>query len=886
MATGGTTSVKTKRIRSFTTVLASAACEWFLIFLLLINAVVSYLLTKFASYCDLQAPCVLCSRLDRVISGEKLGNYQNILCSKHKSEISSLVSCHIHDKVSDGHGMCDDCLLSFIPKDKHHLKTHRLLVGKLGLDLGGCGFPNSVLSRDNFNGPVGSKICTCCGKLWNSGQNAQKSLLLKSSGTPDFKLDFPLPDVSRQSCPNHQDNLKKISDKSSALTKKSLSSLSFGEYTDLNLASDSESEFAFSDDDDVGSLIRGNIEARNSHVSQFTSVFPLEISDSNPVKPNSNSLENEPLILYPCVEPNISKYHKVNFTGSVAVNDYGLGEINWQQVCQKSSNSELPELITLNEASPSPDGVAIPNGEHEEIKNTCLSQNTIPAALPEVMTSDTRTLVGVSPKKSADDTPPSGIECLSEKNEEGLEKITTRAETSIETAQHGNDSALSNPRHDNSSDMKEVSVTNKESEVTDSVKEHPTPDEVTRVNKELKLSPSHNYSPRGINISSFVPVSSPEIETNTSSFIGTQELQKSASVESGLESLEGSSVSEIEGESIVDRLKRQVEHDKKCMSALYKELEAERNASAIAANESMAMITRLQEEKAVLHMEALQYLRMMDEQAEYDGDALDKANDLLAEKEKEIQDLEAELEFYRLYVDDEAMGQNMLKKMSDSKGENVSVQSFSVPPINVSSNSNIAEASEVCDESVVDETSFEFEDERLYISNCLLSLEKKLREISYNGISSDMHNGRPEIFEESKYDQQGSSNGEGPELDSQTDNNDLSKTKDFSTPNGSLTDQAGSVASENDNCSPSNKEKNHSASVGQKNSIQRNDVDLVALENEISDLHERLEALEADHDLLEHILRSLQHENDGLQFVREIAHQLQELRTIRTTLRW
>jgi hypothetical protein len=51
---------------------------------------------------------------------------------------------------------------------------------------------------------------------------------------------------------------------------------------------------------------------------------------------------------------------------------------------------------------------------------------------------------------------------------------------------------------------------------------------------------------------------------------------------------------------------------------LYKGLEEERNISAAAANHAMAMIMSLQEEKAALHMEALQYLRMVEEQAKYD----------------------------------------------------------------------------------------------------------------------------------------------------------------------------------------------------------------------------------------------------------------------------
>jgi 1-aminocyclopropane-1-carboxylate deaminase/D-cysteine desulfhydrase-like pyridoxal-dependent ACC family enzyme len=47
-----------------------------------------------------------------------------------------------------------------------------------------------------------------------------------------------------------------------------------------------------------------------------------------------------------------------------------------------------------------------------------------------------------------------------------------------------------------------------------------------------------------------------------------------------------------------------------------------------------------------------------------------------------------------------------------------------------------------------------------------------------------------------------------------------------------------------------------------------------------SELNDRLKSLEVDHDFLEGSLNSLQNGNEGLQFVQEIAHQLQELRKI------
>ncbi|KAL9264646.1 putative myosin-binding protein 6 [Drosera capensis] len=100
-------------------------------------------------------------------------------------------------------------------------------------------------------------------------------------------------------------------------------------------------------------------------------------------------------------------------------------------------------------------------------------------------------------------------------------------------------------------------------------------------------------------------------------------------------------------DSILNRLKRQVRLDRKSLIALYMELDEERSASAIAANNAMAMITRLQAEKAAVQMEAVQYQRMMEEQAEYDEEALQVMRDIVAKREEDIRELEDELDLYR-----------------------------------------------------------------------------------------------------------------------------------------------------------------------------------------------------------------------------------------------
>lgn len=113
------------------------------------------------------------------------------------------------------------------------------------------------------------------------------------------------------------------------------------------------------------------------------------------------------------------------------------------------------------------------------------------------------------------------------------------------------------------------------------------------------------------------------------------------------EDAEGNVSNEAYGDSILHHLNRQVRLDRKSLMDLYMELDEERSAAAVAANNAMAMITRLQAEKAAVQMDALQYQRMMEEQAEYDQEALQATKELLTKREEEIKDLEAEIEAYR-----------------------------------------------------------------------------------------------------------------------------------------------------------------------------------------------------------------------------------------------
>lgn len=204
---------------------------------------------------------------------------------------------------------------------------------------------------------------------------------------------------------------------------------------------------------------------------------------------------------------------------------------------------------------------------------------------------------------------------------------------------------------------------------------------------------------------------------------------------------------EPESEAL-NRLKRQIRSDRKSLVELSMELEEERSASAIAANNAMAMITRLQAEKAAVQMEALQYQRMMEEQAEYDQEAVQIMKDILVKREGEIKILEAELETYK-----EKYGE--LKKVGSVEGEvdveedYQDMQSQSVSPSGEKSECGSPNGQHGEHEHTVhttersreigggtEEASFDFEGEKSYLLGMLTNLEKKIQSPSDEGTGS------------------------------------------------------------------------------------------------------------------------------------------------------
>ncbi|XP_052169874.1 probable myosin-binding protein 4 [Diospyros lotus] len=859
--------------RGFMNLLSFMVSEWLLIFLLFIDAALSYLLIKFARYRKLQTPCLLCSRLDHVFGNEKPEFYRSLLCSNHRGEISSLASCNIHGKLADACGMCEECLTSFPTQNKLNSESFRLDIGKLGVDLDQHGLQNSIPNKNISLGSLSTSTCSCCNKIWRARPNAQRLLQLNPLGIGTVKPNAkpPLPRFQGRARLKRRDSIKKIRNKFAGPTPRLIGNraadpLSHVAYTEVKITSDSESEFPFSEDDDGIFMACENIDTKEVLVDQLSSG---ELHSDNLAPAEKFQQASGDANLPPNVEG-------LAFDRNIR---HGSRKFNWERANRRANPSPPPELISLDVIPSSSNVVEVPNGISANNLDDYSTQNSSIFPLSDLVPQNDlppsstvmEYLVRVPSEKNFVGT--SDVENKSLiKHIEDSELMSIRTPTGFKSGQMLNDTASPMSKGVDSSEECKSTDSNKGREVYALLSE---PDSEKVLDEILSI---HGIDPSLTDTSPSVHDQHDELQRNdASSSNEILMLQKSTSSEMndfGHEFVDGSSVLEIEGENVVDRLKQQVDHYKRCMSTLSRELEEERSASEVATNQAMAMITRLQEEKASMHMEALQYLRMMEEQAEYDMEALEKTNDLLAEREKEMQDLEAELEFYNFNFPGKNMGETLLGVTDNSKVRNTHIENGCIAHAK-SSDIITCETSRTVSEDTAKKNNakLDFEDEKVYISQCLKNLERKLNQVCCNKSSLDMPLDKAAIKNLTMSPSSG-----GIQTDQQKEENDLLMQKNLSALNAGLSTEEGSDLSvEHDDLV---KGSNHLGPDGQESANNGGGNDLIALATAISDLNGRLEALEADRNFLEHAFNSLRIGDEGLHFIQEIAHQLQELRKI------
>ncbi|XP_010533337.1 PREDICTED: myosin-binding protein 2-like [Tarenaya hassleriana] len=324
----------------------------------------------------------------------------------------------------------------------------------------------------------------------------------------------------------------------------------------------------------------------------------------------------------------------------------------------------------------------------------------------------------------------------------------------------------------------------------------------------------------------------------------------------------------------IEKLQSVLREERKALNALYAELEEERNASAVAANETMAMINRLQEEKAAMQMEALQYQRMMEEQSEYDQDALLLMNELLVKREKEKAELEKEIELYRKRVEEyeskEKMGMSRRRASSDDSFKNGDLDEDRGLQLGKDRNfddsddtyGGIEMKSTPADAVLCLEECFaDLDRERLSILGQLKVLEEKLSTLNEEEDEPE------EIFEDVKTFYKGYVREIGHFHTKEiNEKHNIIKSKKLLP----LFDAADAEM------------ENGLSSTGNphENGVDGSENGGISIEEEIDELYDRLEALEADREFMRHCVGSLRKGDKGVYLLQQILQNLRDLRNV------
>ncbi|KAM0930742.1 hypothetical protein ACQ4PT_000775 [Festuca glaucescens] len=896
VAAGGASPAAAMRKRSsrLARVLAYALLEWILIALLLANGVFSYLIAKFAAFCGLPPPCALCSRLgvDSLFSsstrrrGAGVGGgaepLRRVVCDAHAAEMSRLGYCRAHRRLADAADMCEDCGAAAAAASSGKALLSWMRRSELG-------------ERD--------LACACCGVALESGFYSPPFLLPRSAS-------------GDLGCGHKQDD--------------TMACL----HGDVVFVSELFDEKPLVDNDDsVGVMpphcagIAANAEPLQPIDSLALGVPELSSVDQDYVAPMNEVNANEEKFVVASHDEKVDDMVNRSMDGEIAALVVSAASFEHELNCETNAGETVESLADHH----SPQGN---NGVEDKYQDITIAdemseddeqveQGAVKQELFS-MPSDTREYGFVLDKSDGNtktvpaqqddiknewDAMP--VECGSldskdsNKNteakhvdEEFEEEIIAQAESQQELDSMTLDSW----------EQVETSSENDEKHVEPELKHLPTIMPVgvleslgvntTNDKDDIEVDPSEAFLPSLHQLSDGYSINSDKSSPDCSDVEGIsylQELPDRKAVTSDTKSVDSSVAtmsSDLESVELVtvDQLKSALEAAHKSLSTLYAELENERSAAAIAADETMAMINRLQEQKAAMQMEAMQYQRLMEEQSEYDQEALQRLNSLVVKRDKERQDMERELELYRhkihLYEAKER------RKMSRHKADDQNGSS---------SASSSAEDSDDLSQS------FYEGDESTHGLNGSNGSADVLHEtashiVTIDGSLADCEEERLSILEQLKVLEERLFDLEDEESDN------MKMDKIFSEDN-QLNDASNGFC--DDDISLKLHESRRSASYSRKKLLPLFDdataqngngiltkqyteadpsaeavlelakeQDKLAIASEINQVHERLHALESDKEFIKQCVRSLNKGGKGFVLLQEILQHLRDLRRI------
>ncbi|XP_062107515.1 myosin-binding protein 3 isoform X2 [Humulus lupulus] len=937
--------------------LVYAVLEWVLIMLLLLNSLFSYLITKFASYFGLQKPCLWCSRVDHILEpGKHNRSYvTDLLCDSHAAEISQLGFCSNHRKLAESSKMCWDCLASQ-PSS------------------------NDKLSNDNDDEEENVLRCCCCNESLSRKQNSDSYLLFRPSwGSLEYAQKGGLAMEAVDDDDGENDNGGEFLGRILSDKLKKHESNNGEEHDEAELVTD-EHQFPSNvcsfnsrdtmEEDCLSSSSMFICYEKEAMEDSKGGSFDIARQGSNGSSEIVQHCSDFPIVQCPEEENDLIEDVQCTSTNSLRI--FGINHrlipvelIDFSTQADRGGSSLKEENLKEN-------------GNHQDEKlcsqSRILSQLKVfgEGSIDKTNKSDSKkagnlemvmavvdqsSVRDVAEKKQKLVSMESELDCTQEVhaiqiNENEATMVKPNNIPAAENKKHSlgdlNESKTLERAHssDFAADQEHSPVNHNDIETSSKAPEafmtqtdlglkhteKPKEQETMSffdMNQERRDHSCILSEPSGVKEDKF-----PDTPTSTDSLYHLdKKMLLSEKRDSGAkESLDGSVLSELEGGDgaiSIEHLKTALKSERKALSALYTELEEERSASAIAANQTMAMITRLQEEKAAMQMEALQYQRMMEEQSEYDQEALQLLNDLMIKREKEKEELEKELEEYRKkvleYEEKEKM--RMIRRLRDgsvrsrnssascshtwdsdglsidlnreSRDEDSSICGHQENSNDISTPAeavqNLEEIALDCVKhiSILDDSLTEFEEERLSILDQLKALEEKIIQLGGEdeGFSNDLKliadSSRSNI-EDSEGNRDFSSTGDNGISDGYPMNNYYNERKTYMDSMAKkllpLLDAAGDEHDEHF----INEENLKSKSVDIQNSSASMfalDSNKVGIEEEVDHVYERLQALEADREFLKNCMSSIKKGDKGMDLLQEILQHLRDLKYIEVQMR-
>ncbi|KAM3294563.1 hypothetical protein ACQJBY_037453 [Aegilops geniculata] len=857
--------------------LACALLEWILIALLLANGVFSHLIARFAAFFGLPPPCALCSRLavDSLFApphrrGAGAEPLRRVLCDGHAAEVSRLGYCRAHRRLADAADMCEDCgaasgkaLLSWMRRSE---------LGERDLACACCGVAlESGFYSPPFLLPTPSAGAHDPGR--GCDQDGHGDVVFVSEDGPVIELFDEKPlveDDSIAAISAHRAGIAGSVERPVPL--ESIDSLAVGV---LELSSEPSGEEKESDD---------HLPERKVDANEEKFVVASDVQHS-PHQMN-NCLKEMPSEDKQVEQGTVE--HELFSMPSDAI-EHGF-------VVDKSDGNTEEVLVQQDGIKNECDAMSMEGGSHDsEVWN----ENTVENQVQRAELSQELDLI--RPRGHVDE------ECEEEKI--SLAELKQELDsTALDSWEQVTEISSENTvNHVEQPELKHLSTF-----MAAGVLESPSVN-TTADQDDIEVDPTEDLLPSLHQLSDGHSISSDksssdcndvedkrvsDTPTHIEDISYLQELPDPKAVTADTRSVDSSVANmftDLESVELVsvDQLKSALGAAHKSLSTLYAELENERSAAAIAADETMAMINRLQEQKAAMQMEAMQYQRLMEEQSEYDQEALQRLNDLVVKRDKERQDMERELELYRhkihLYEAKErrkmsrhkADDQNGSSSASSSAEDSDDLsQSFyegdeSAHGLNGSNGSSPTDVvlHETASHIVtLDGSLADCEEERLSILEQLKVLEERLFDLEdeeSDNLKMEKH------FTEDNHSN-GASNGFSDE--------DISfklpdSRKGVSYGGKKLLPLFDDTTMRNGNglLAKQGTEADPSAEAVLELAKEQ---DKLAIASEIGQVHERLQALEADKEFIKQCVRSLNKGGKGFVLLQEILQHLRDLRRV------